>query len=235
MAERQTKPKSKRSAPKSGATTRKTPSKPRAGLPGWLWGLAGLVAGFFLAQYVQESAPPMPATVLSKPDAANQDREQAKGEDDADSAMPTFEFYTLLPESEVVAPQQSKVTAPKPPPQAPANDDKPQEAATIDPIAAQLARQEAAKANRAASATKADGYRYMLQAASFRSTDDAARMASRLKDFGLLARITQVKGGDGNTWHRVQVGPYTDTAELNRAQDLMVAQGIEPLMIRLQR
>ena len=51
---------------------------------------------------------------------------------------------------------------------------------------------------------------------------------------GLLAKITTVQANGNQTWHRVQVGPYEDTRELSRAQDLMVTQGIEPLMIKLQ-
>ncbi len=57
--------------------------------------------------------------------------------------------------------------------------------------------------------------------------------ASRLRDFGLLAQVSEVKAGGGETWHRVQVGPYDDRRELSRAQDLMVTQGIEPLLIQL--
>ena len=76
--------------------------------------------------------------------------------------------------------------------------------------------------------------RFMLQAASFREASDANRLAGRLRDFGLLAKISEVKAGGGDTWHRVQVGPYSDRRELNRAQDLMTTQGIEPLLIQLQ-
>ena len=74
----------------------------------------------------------------------------------------------------------------------------------------------------------------MLQAASFRESGDAEQLAGRLRNFGLQAQISEVQSGDNETWHRVQVGPYDDTRELNRAQDLMLTQGIEPLMIRLQ-
>lgn len=73
----------------------------------------------------------------------------------------------------------------------------------------------------------------MLQAASFRTLGDAKQLSSRLKNLSLLAKISEVKAS-GVTWHRVQVGPYEDTRELNRAQDLMNTQGIEPLLIQLQ-
>ncbi|WP_244264803.1 SPOR domain-containing protein, partial [Vreelandella boliviensis] len=75
--------------------------------------------------------------------------------------------------------------------------------------------------------------RYMLQAASFREASDAEQLRGRLRNLSLLAEISAVQA-DGNTWHRVQVGPYEDTRELNRAQDLMNTQGIEPLLIQLQ-
>ncbi|HET8790355.1 MAG TPA: SPOR domain-containing protein, partial [Modicisalibacter sp.] len=71
-------------------------------------------------------------------------------------------------------------------------------------------------------------------AASFQDANDAQRLAGRLEDLGLLAKITTVKANGNQTWHRVQVGPYQDTRELSRARDLMVTQGIEPLLIKLQ-
>ena len=104
-------------------------------------------------------------------------------------------------------------------------------------IAANLAsdRQASSEPSRkpATAATSASGQRFMLQAASFRAAGDAQQLRSRLRDFGLLAQVSEVKAGGGETWHRVQVGPYEDRRELSRAQDLMVTQGIEPLLIQL--
>ena len=210
-----------------GATTRKRQAKPaRAGLPGWLWGVVGLIAGFALAQYFQQSAPAPVATVVPKPtDSASQSRDT--GNDDAggasgssapeatESRMPTFEFYTLLPESEVIAPKVDDSTA-----------------AAGGSASTDEADDE--RADEVAADPSADGLKYMLQAASFRNVADAKRLASRLQDFGLLANITKVQTSNDETWHRVQVGPYQDTRELSRAQDLMVTQGIEPLLIKLQ-
>ncbi|WP_251310284.1 SPOR domain-containing protein, partial [Halomonas sp. NCCP-2165] len=116
---------------------------------------------------------------------------------------------------------------------APASEPAP---ADEDPIARVIAANLAADEQASSPAPTDAGtpHRYMLQAASFREVDDAQRLAGRLRDFGLVARISEVAGSDGNAWHRVQVGPYEDARELNRAQDLMVTQGIEPLLIRLQ-
>ncbi|MDI5919697.1 SPOR domain-containing protein [Halomonas sp. LR5S13] len=239
---------SRKPAPrKRGATSsprRRSAPPPRRGIPGWLWGLVGLVAGFLLAQHQQGIAPwqegsdsPL-ATVLTKPG----DRQESRGGEPAatpeEPPMPTFEFYTLLPESEVIAPGGKVPASTATPPERP---ETPAATTGDDPIAQVIA------ANLDADATAPDDRpdtqatddppadaRFMLQAASFREAGDASRLAGRLRDFGLLAKISEVKAGGGDTWHRVQVGPYSDRRELNRAQDLMVTQGIEPLLIQLQ-
>nr|WP_297459750.1 SPOR domain-containing protein [uncultured Halomonas sp.] len=213
MARRPAQKPTRRAAPK-GATTRRAPRQQqgRLSVPGWLWGLAGLIAGFALSQYFQQTAPPV-ATVMPKPpssatapaadDASSPSASQP--EEPAKPRMPTFEFYTLLPESEVIAPKvEAYHSTPRPSEDAAAGDGT----ATADS--------------------------FVLQAASFREANDAQRLAGRLEDLGLLAKITTVKANGDQTWHRVQVGPYQDTRELSRARDLMVTQGIEPLLIKLQ-
>jgi len=150
--------------------------------------------------------------------------------------MPTFEFYTLLPETEVIAPGvslPSSVVRPEAPEQAADSDAAPGD----DPIAQVIAantrpEDQVSNARQNEAATNTPG-RYMLQAASFREVSDAEQLRGRLRNLSLLAEISEVQA-DGNTWHRVQVGPYEDTRELNRAQDLMSTQGIEPLLIQLQ-
>ena len=151
--------------------------------------------------------------------------------------MPTFEFYTLLPESEVIAPggKVPSSTATPPPRPEPAPAEPAATTSDDDPIARVIAANMEADGAAQPAASSADANaRFMLQAASFREASDADRLAGRLKDFGLLAKISEVKTGGGDTWHRVQVGPYSDRRELNRAQDLMTTQGIEPLLIQLQ-
>ncbi|CAM3855261.1 SPOR domain-containing protein [Vreelandella rituensis] len=238
------------------ASPRKTPARrgatsqrkaPRAKhsrwrVPGWVWGLAGMAAGFFLAQHQHGTAPwqeqatsPPQATVLPKP-STSQEREAAQEAEAAEPAMPTFEFYTLLPETEVIAPGATlPSTASRPPIPAKAMEEEAaSEAPQSDPIAQVIAANtrpdEQAPSKPAAAA---EAHRYMLQAASFREISDAEQLRQRLRNLSLLAQISEVQAG-GDTWHRVQVGPYDDTRELNRAQDLMNTQGIEPLLIQLQ-
>ena len=263
---------SSRKTPRRGATTQrnKTTKSPRRPLPGWLWALGGLVVGFFLAHYQNGTAPWQDdaesgpeATVISREQRDDSTAEGTAEEDEA--SMPTFEFYTLLPETEVIAPGgvvPSTVKRPEP-----AADKAPEEnvasnasgqltedeqsvepdepiasstpVSNDDPIAELIAANntenngQSTATSQPATATQEEQKRYMLQAASFRSETDADRMRDRLQNLSLLAHISKVQA-NGNTWHRVQVGPYDDPRELNRAQDLMSTQGIEPLLIQLQ-
>lgn len=234
--------------PRQGATSQRKSARSSGGgfrIPGWLWGLAGMAAGFFLAQHQHGTAPwqeqsgPPQATVLSKP-SDSEERDAARAtEGAAEPSMPTFEFYTLLPETEVIAPGvtlPSSVVRPEAPEQA-TDSNTASGTAGDDPIAQVIAANtrpdDQVSAAREKEAVTSTPNRYMLQAASFRQASDAEQLRGRLRNLSLLAEISEVQA-DGNTWHRVQVGPYEDTRELNRAQDLMNTQGIEPLLIQLQ-
>ncbi|GEN25735.1 SPOR domain-containing protein [Halomonas cupida] len=249
MATRKTPPR------KRGATTsrkRSQSSAPQRRLPGWLWAAAGLAAGFLLAHHQNGTAPwqdersPI-AAVLPKPSSSGQGS-GAEGSGKADSGseeapMPTFEFYTLLPDTEVIASDTEipASTAQRPEAAKPPEDDE--GISENDPIAALISANASPSSSNSnsgnttttpAQASNDSGKRYMLQAASFREMEDANSLASRLQGFGLQAKISDVSVTGGATWHRVQVGPYNDRRELARAQDLMSTQGIEPLLIQLQ-
>ncbi|WP_249978414.1 SPOR domain-containing protein [Vreelandella olivaria] len=226
-----------------GATSQRKTSRRSGGgfrIPGWLWGIAGVAAGFFLAQHQHGTAPwqeqsstTPQATVLPKPSGSDERSAARQTEGAAEPAMPTFEFYTLLPETEVIAPGVSlpsnvnRPEAPEPPADSPADDP------IAQVIAANMRPEEQASTVQQSPASTSTPNRYMLQAASFRELSDAEQLRSRLRNLSLLAQISEVQA-NGDTWHRVQVGPYEDTRELNRAQDLMSTQGIEPLLIQLQ-
>lgn len=228
-----------------GATAqsrKRTP--PRLGpLPGWLWGLGGLVIGFYLAQHQHGTAPwqtgPERASAEARQDDQPAQPEQAP---DEPPSAPRFEFYTLLPETEVIAPggwiespEQAPVTTL---PESVPEDDSPPSLSGDDPIAQLISRQMPGRGESADTRSEAvsppEDASYMLQAASFQQPEDAERLRNRLRNLSLLANVSTVNA-NGATWHRVQVGPYQDRRELARAQDLMNTQGIEPMLIQLQQ
>lgn len=92
---------------------RKRPSRARTPLPGWLWLLAGLGIGLGVAAYfyyegrparapAATAAPSPPPATPSPPPAAP----AANNKGAADK--PRFDFYTILPEMEVVVPEAQK-------------------------------------------------------------------------------------------------------------------------------
>jgi len=237
----------RRAPKKRGATTsrKRTPVR-RSGfrLPGWLWGLAGVIAGFLLAQHQHGTAPwqegsdsPLAKLIPRAPQA----EQPVPRVEPREPRTPTFEFYNLLPE-EMVAPQEVASTASPPAPrvEAPASVESDAGATPLpseaDPIAQVIAANlqdepNAAPANETssrqpASEPVATSTRYALQAGAFHQSRDAERLRERLRNLGLLAQVRQIEHADGQTWHRVMVGPYDDNRELARAEGLLSTQGI---------
>ena len=115
-----------------------------------------------------------------------------------------FQFYTILPNQETLPP----LPAPEPEP-------------------------TPAKPQAPAAATDAPARLYYLQVGTFRSRADAERkerqVAALRYAVGIQAMVLQK-----DTWHRVRVGPFPDTAALQSARARLRAQGLEtvPLLVR---
>lgn len=74
-------------------------------------------------------------------------------------------------------------------------------------------------------------YEFRLQAGSFRSEQDAERMRAELLLDGLNAYRQPVEV-NGNPWHRVMVGPFTDRSAMSRAQDVLASKNIPAMVVR---
>ena len=116
--------------------------------------------------------------------------------------QPRYDFYTLLPESEQLVPESS---VPKQAPPAPPKkeDVKPQ-----------------------------DSTRFFLQAGSFRKRTDADRVRAQILLLGLDVKLEDAKLGDGETWYRVQVGPFQDRSSVNEAQKTLAGNGYDNLLLQ---
>lgn len=186
-------------------------------LPAWLWLFAGVVIGIVVALLAVRGglAPGLrPAPGQPQPQAT---RPAEAGEDAATPARATtYDFYTVLPEMEVLIPDaelRAQVRA-----ETPAAGGAPG-AVPADPGSAPAV----------APATT----RYRLQAGSFRDPRPAEEAKARLALLGISASVQSVNV-NGNTFHRVYVGPYASAAEVDRVKRQLADNGVQAITVREQ-
>ncbi|MFT3807755.1 SPOR domain-containing protein [Arenimonas sp.] len=201
-------------------------------MPGWMWLLIGLIigavaiGGWLLRDRWQQNG-----SLLPQPDP----NAKAPAATDAgvvappaiEKPKPKYDFYTLLPEKEVVIPdaelaEQAQAEARK---QAEAQA-KAQAAAAAAGDAPPVAPPAAPTAPVATTATQSDGSRYLLQAGAFRGIDEAEALKAQIALSGEIARIetAEIKG---TTVYRVRMGPYASAGALAAAKQALVSHGIE--------
>ena len=190
-------------------------------MPGYMWLLAGLAIGLFVAflVYLQKQ----PAEQVSFTDAVMQELEKARNEktetaktsaadttksstdDDKPAKTPRFDFYTILPELEVFIPESE-----------------------INPV--QPRERESDKPE-----TRAGGHakQYLLQAGSFRSRSDADRLKANLALLGVQSSIQSVNI-NSDAWHRVRIGPFSDTARLHDTLAILKQNNIHAMTMELK-
>lgn len=219
-------PAAKGSKKRPVGATRRAPPPPaaRSAAPNWQWLLGGLVlAGFvggliYLNAFRDEAETPVAATPAdaTQPAAAAQPAAtpgsaaaKPASARPATSAPATdeqrFEFYTLLPNQDVMPTTKSVDTA---------NDPR-------------TALKTAPKPTKPEAATAALP-RFLLQAGAFRAEAEADRRRAELLLLGLPARVQA--GGDG--WFRVMVGPLQGEAARDRTQGLLKANNIATLSVK---
>jgi cell division protein FtsN len=211
----------KKPAPKRGASRYQAPAK--RPVPGWVWLVCGLVIGGFIMFLM--SLEPGRSEIKRAKDAPKP-KEQPKRTTPAEgqAAKPKYDFYTLLPESEVILPPE----APKPPP--PPVTVTPEEAAKID-----AARAEAALSGQVPppppTVAKAPVTQFFLQAGSFRQKAEAERVRAQIILLGQDVRVENVTVRD-EVWYRVLVGPYANREQLGKAQKMLAASGYSNLLLQ---
>ena len=96
--------------------------------PAWMWLLSGILIGLGLAYYLwAKGYIPTPASELPQASDASQQRSEPAIADDLSKPevkpeKPRYDFFTVLPEMEVVVPEQELRDSSKPQPQAPQLD-----------------------------------------------------------------------------------------------------------------
>ena len=219
----------KKPAPKRGASRYQAPAKKP--VPGWVWMVCGLViGGFFMFLFSLE--PGRDDVKRAKPEEQKRVSEQQKKPQLApEPVKPKYDFYTLLPESEVIVPPDAlpPADAVKPPETKPVS---PEEAAKIDAARAEAALNGETPPPPPVVVAKAPvTTQFFLQAGSFRKREDADKVRAQIL---MLGQNVQVESGKvrEETWHRVLVGPYANREQLATAQKQLAGSGFSNLLLQ---
>jgi cell division protein FtsN len=218
----------------------------RKTLSPWLGVAAGLLIGLFVAflvyiklqakpdepVYVQEILPP-PAAATTQQDV----HEAESNDPDAtpQPPKPRFDFYTLLPEIEVVVPDEEIEQSRKPPPPAVApvtEATKPD--ASEPPPASAATPPEPAPVKPVAKPAPAAAGTFYLQVGSFSDAGKAEAFRAELALMGLQTSIQRVTINSKDTYHRVRVGPFGTLDELDRTRTRLNKKGIESTPIKVR-
>jgi cell division protein FtsN len=182
--------------------------------PGWVWFVAGLLVGVFISGLAWLKATPSgplfpQQAATKKQDRIKQPVAQKKEEKEQDTPKPRFDFYTILPEMEVVVPDP------------------------VDELKnAKVETKGVAETTITSSKDASVGY--MLQMGSFRKYGDADRLKASLALVGIQAEIQKVNIKGGDVFHRVRSGPY-DRVQVNALRAKLKQKKISSLVIKYRK
>ncbi len=186
--------------PSSGKSRKNVRNKPAASQPPWLWLLAGLATGLLLGFLYHLASLPRDAAVASA-------QPRAIGAAPEPDESVRFNFYTLLPEREVMVSQERQPVRSRP-------EDKPDDKKAND-----------------SNTQDEKGYQYYLQAGSFQQRDEAEKRRIQLILLDLEGNIEKVRH-QGKSWYRVQSGPYLNRNQLASAQAKLSRENIDTLVTK---
>ncbi|MES9873227.1 MAG: SPOR domain-containing protein [Candidatus Sedimenticola sp. 6PFRAG7] len=181
--------------------------------PGWVWFVGGLLVGLFVSGLAwlklgsgEEVFAKRTAAPVAKAPVQQKSKPKTKKEQEPAAPKPRFDFYTILPEMEVVVPEP-EVEAPAAP---------------------------VTSAGAVAAVKRKPDSGYMLQMGSFRKHSDADRLKASLALVGIEAEIQSVHINGTDTFHRVRSGPY-GRDQVNTLRARLKANKINSLVIKLKK
>jgi len=143
---------------------------------------------------------------------------------------PRYDFYQMLPEQSVgtTTPSPPEVAnAVTPPPAAP-TDKPPQPTGAPDVVKKEVASLPPAVDK--AKPVPSTAPQVTLQVGSFRRYEEADRRKAELALLGFAANV-QAANVNGETWHRVKIGPMPD-ADARKLRDRLKAVGMNPMLVK---
>ena len=187
----------------------KPPQRDQGPARRWPWMLSGLAIGLGIAYGVHVyHTGHLPGTAIAsaasaQAEASSDSRLRVKRE----ASRTRFEFYSLLPEMEVVVPE-SEVTL--------------------------RTRQPAREDNSTHTADRGARARYIVQAGAFRNLPDADRLRANLALSGLEATIQTVAVDGHVKWHRVRLGPFSNLDALHDVRAKLRRASIDAMVLEIK-
>ncbi len=167
-------------------------------IPAWIWLTLGILIGLGIAMFTrsnghlveQQVATPSQSKVTKEPETKRK-----------------FDFYTLLPELEIVIPQEETQPPKQKPSASPTTTSKQQTDYTGG---------------------------YLLQAGSFQQFNEADSLKARLALIGVEANIQSVEVNKAK-WHRVQIGPSNDRNALEQLRKRLKSSQIDTILLQAKK
>ena len=197
----------------------------RQAWPAWVWMGIGVLLGLTLSALVliKDWAPMLRKKNLPQPNAeatAPKESETAVADEAAKKPAPpkkTFDFYSVLPEMEVVIPD-AELSA-----KARAEQQRLQQA---------MAQSQAANTAAATPTPAAEsGGRYVLLAGSYGDAKSADEAKAKLAMLGVVAKVQSITI-NGKVWNRVMVGPYASASDTESAKKALADNGVKAIPMK---
>lgn len=232
--------------------------------PGWVWLLVGLLIGGVIALTLYLKMPHAIDNLLPHPNPGAHPNtaaepgvapEGAIAVAPAEPKKPQYDFYTLLPEKEVVIPDEElsarvkaeaaaklasqQQAAPPVAPGVPANplpnatNPNPDIGTPPVVVANPPTPSPTTQSPPTTPTTATHGGQYLLQAGAFRNGAQADDLKARIAMLGLIGRVEVVQTPNGDM-HRVRLGPYATASELENAKQKLGSGGLPAVAIRVK-
>lgn len=214
------------------------------GIPGWVWAIVGVLIGAVTVMVLMRHSL-MPMAPKTGPQANPQATAEtpsetgavAPGNAESTAKKPQFDFYSVLSEKEVRIPD-AEISA-----QAKAEQQKQQAAASantqpapavVPPTApgnTPVATQNVVAAPPAAVPKPSAGGGYLLQVGAFPNAADAETVKAKLAMQGFVANVQSVQV-NGQTFHRVRLGPFPTASALESTKQRLSGAGINSIALK---
>lgn len=217
-------------SPNKSKPAKQNKRKQSSGAPGWVWLVSGLCIGLIVAAFVyiisRPTSQPDRTTMQVKvpqPDSSkakthpkdNQAASEKNTDTNKQSDKPRFAFYKMLPDYDVVIPQESY----------------PEDTGDTDSGNSSHTQEQPTETQPTTPTVRQPGT-YIIQAGSFSTRDDADRRRAELTLLGINARVVQHELDNGRVVYRVRTVTIESNDKLTDWIKRLRAEGIGTLVLR---